>query len=199
MKASKDLVGKPIVSITDGRILGKVNDIYLDRELRHVVAVHSGYEGLLRRKAQMIPRDQVVLFGEDTILVRQSDVILPEDQVEGGETWIRRDQLSGRNVDTPGGTRIAKLDDVILDDQAGVIGFVLGRTYIESPVAESGAISREVVVDTGAEDGVMTIELEKAEQEHFQFPSSPEKSEEPPVPEKQPVNENEESGGLRDL
>lgn len=170
MKASKDLVGKPIVSIADGRIVGKVNDIYLDKELKHVVAVHSGYEGLLKRKAQVILRDQVVLFGADTILVRQTDVILPEDQVEEIETWIRRDQLNGRNVDTPGGTRIARVDDVILDDEAGVLGFVLGRTFVESPVTESGAISREVVVDTGAEDGIMTIDLEKAEREHFQFP-----------------------------
>lgn len=184
MKASKDLVGKPIVSIADGRILGKVNDVYLDRELRHVVAVHSGYEGLLRRKPQVILRDQVVLFGEDVILVRQSDVIRGEDQVQEIDSWIRRDQLNGRNIDTPGGTRIAKLDDVILDDQAGVVGFVLGRTFVESPVAESGAISREVVVDTGAEDGVMTIELEKAELEHFQIQNNQERDEEPASPEK---------------
>lgn len=188
MKASKDLVGKPIVSIADGRIVGKVNDIYLDQELRQVVAVHSGYEGLLRRKPQVILRDQVVLFGEDTILVRQSDVILGEDQVREQvpdfDSWIRRDQLNGRNVDTPGGTRIAKLDDIILDDQAGVLGFVLGRTYIESPVAESGALSRDVVVDTGAEDGVMTIDLEKAEREHFPLPGSQEMDKEPASPEK---------------
>lgn len=171
MRASKDLVGKPIFSISDGRILGSLSDVYLDKEWKRVVALHTGYEGLLKRKAQVILRDSVALFGVDAILVKQSDVILPEDEVEEFESWIRRDQLNGRNVDTPGGTRIARVDDVILDDEANVLGFAFGRTYIESPVAESGAISRDVVIDTGKEDGIMTIDLEKAEQESFHFSS----------------------------
>lgn len=171
MRASKDLVGKPIISIADGRNIGTLGDVYLDKELNRVVALQIGYEGLLRRKAQVILRDSVTLFGVDAILVERSDVIYPEGEVEGFESWIRRDHLNGRNVDTPGGTRIARVDDVILDDEANVLGFAFGRTYIDSPVAESGAISCEVVIDTGQEDGVMTIDLEKAERENFRFSS----------------------------
>lgn len=169
MRASKGLVGKPIVSIVDGRIVGNISDVYLDRDLRRIVALHIGHEGLLNRKAQVILRENVVLFGVDTVLIKQSDVILSEEEVEDFDVWIRRDQLTGRSIDTPGGTRIARVDDVILDDGANVLGFALGPTYIESPVAESGAISREIVIDTGQEDGTMTIDLEKAEQEHFRF------------------------------
>ena len=171
MIASKSLVGKPIVNITDGRIVGHISDVYLDRDLRCIVALHVGHEGLLNRKAQVILRENVELFGVDTVLVRQSDVILSEEKVEDFEVWIRRDHLTGRSIDTPGGKRIARVDDVILDDEANVLGFALGfalgRTYIESPLAESGVISRDIVIDTGQEDDIMTIDLEKAKQEHF--------------------------------
>lgn len=169
MRASKDLVGNPIVSMTNGRSIATVSDVYLDRELNRIVALLTGYEGLLKRKAQVVLRERVTVLGEDVILTEATDVILPEDQVEAFNTWIRRDQLNGRNVDTPGGTRIARLDDVIVSDEGEVLGFSFGRTYIDSPVAESGAVSCQAVIDTGAEDGVMTIDLEKAERENFAY------------------------------
>ena len=171
MRVSKSLVGKSIVSIADGRMLGPVSDVFLDKGLSQVVAILTGEEGLWNRKIHLIKRDDVVLYGVDTVLVKQSNVIHAEENAAGFDSWIRRDQLHGRNIDTPGETRIAKLDDVILDEDACVLGFTLGRTYIDSPVAESGAVSRDVIIDTGGEDGIMTIDLEKAEQEKFHFPT----------------------------
>ena len=59
MITSRDHSGKPIFSITDGKKLGEVKDLYLDREMRQVAAVFLGREGLINRKTLMIARSAV--------------------------------------------------------------------------------------------------------------------------------------------
>jgi sporulation protein YlmC with PRC-barrel domain len=80
------------------------------------------------------------------------------------EQWVRRQDVVGREVDTTGGTKVGVIGDVIINDDDGVIGFKLARVFVEGPIAKKQTIAREVVVDTGAVDGVMTIDLAQAEQ-----------------------------------
>jgi sporulation protein YlmC with PRC-barrel domain len=167
MKFAKDLLNKQIVSVDNGQILGKVHDVYLDADLRTVSGLHLGHEGFLRRTAQLIPRSEIMLLGRDTVLVKQADVVVEEEQIEAVEQWVRRENLAGRELATAGGTKIATIDDVVIDDTGEVLGFTLGRTYVDSPVAESGAVSRAVIIDVAAADNVITMDLEKAEQELF--------------------------------
>jgi len=51
-----------------------------------------------------------------------------------------------------------------LDGEARITGFSLGKVFVEGPVAESRRIMKGAVVDTGRDDGVMTVDLSKAEQ-----------------------------------
>lgn len=167
MKFAKDLLNKQVVSVNNGQILGKVHDIYLDADLRAVSGLHLGHEGFLHRTAQLIPRSEIMLLGQDTVLVKQADVVVEEGQIDAVEQWVRRENLAGRELATAGGTKIATIDDVVIDDTGQVLGFTLDRTYVDSPVAESGAVSRAVIIDVAAADNVITIDLKKAEQESF--------------------------------
>jgi hypothetical protein len=47
MITSKELSNKPIISITDGKKLGEVKDLYLDQDMRQVAAIFLGKEGLI--------------------------------------------------------------------------------------------------------------------------------------------------------
>lgn len=167
MKFAKDLLNKQVVSVSNGQILGKVHDIYLDADLRTVSGLHLGHEGFINRTAQLIPRSEIMLFGQDTVLVKQADAVVEEGQTDSMEQSVRRENLAGRELATAGGTRIATIDDVVIDDTGQVLGFTLGRTYVDSPVTESGAVSRAVIIDVAAADNVITIDLKKAEQESF--------------------------------
>ena len=40
MRNSKEFIGKPIISLDEGRQLGTVRDIYVDRELTALAGVH---------------------------------------------------------------------------------------------------------------------------------------------------------------
>ena len=163
MRLGKDLINKPIYSIDEGKLLGKVQDIYLDSTLEVVLGLYIGSQGLVRRKAELIRSGDVVVFGTDAVLVRGNDVVTDDSTTPAAKEWIRREKLIGREADTPGGTRLGVIGDVIVDPTGRITGFALSRAYVEGPLAEKRVISRSVIIDTGQEDGRMTVDLAKLE------------------------------------
>lgn len=184
MRLGKDLTNKPIISVTDGRILGEVKDLYIDAELYNLTGLHLGTEGLLKRKSNLIERANVVVFGIDVMLTRQADVVTDDQVLADAQAWLRLDKLRGREIDTPGGTRLGKLGDVMLDEDGRITGFTLARVYVEGPLAEKGVIKRAAVIDTGRDDSPMTVDLLKLEQLYQADDQSPaaEAEPEPVVP-----------------
>lgn len=176
MRLGKDLINKPIFSITDGQNLGTVKDIYFDNDLKIITGIFTGTEGLLKRKQLMIPSSQVSVYGIDAVLVNDNNVIVSEDSVAGTAEWVRLSKLKGRDVDTPGGTKVATIGDVVLGEAGNVVGFTLSKVFVEGPVAQQGQITRSVIVDTGNEDGIMTINLTQAEVGEAEAKSTGEKS-----------------------
>ena len=47
MITSREHSNKPIISMTDGKKVGEVKDLYLDQDMRQVSAVFLGREGSL--------------------------------------------------------------------------------------------------------------------------------------------------------
>ncbi len=163
MRLGKDLINKPIYTLDEGRLLGKAQDLYLDDQLEVVLGLFLGYQGLVRRKNQLIRSGDIVVFGIDAILVKNADVITDDSTLTAARTWLRREKLAGRDVDTPGGTRLGVLGDVVLDTAGRITAFGLSKVYVEGPLAEKRVIARSAVVDMGSEDGGMTVDLNRLE------------------------------------
>jgi len=163
MRLGKELTGKPIISISDGRLLGTVKDIYLDEDLRGMTGIYTGSEGLIKRKALLIHRENVVVFGIDAVLVKNAEVVTDSEAVTESEHWLRLSKLRGRDIETEGGTKVGTVGDIAIGEEGDISGFTLARVFVEGPVAEKGYIPRRALFDTGEVDGVMTIDLTKAE------------------------------------
>jgi uncharacterized protein YrrD len=159
----KDLIGRPIFGASDGRRLGEVKDLYLDEKLTGVIGVYLGQDGFLSRRASLIERENVAVFGADAVLAKGSEVVVTSNKATGWDKWIRRDKLQGQRVGTAGGTRVGVMDDVILDEMMQVVGFSMLRVFAEGPIEEKHAIAREALVrfDTDADEVI--IDLSKAE------------------------------------
>ena len=71
--------------------------------------------------------------------------------------------LRGREIQTEGGTKIGVIDHVILDHEARVLGFGLGRVFSQGPLAERKVLAREAIKDLGDAKKPMTIDLTQAE------------------------------------
>ena len=118
---------------------------------------------MIKRKALAVKHEDVVVLGIDAILVKNADVVIDDKDVSEIKGWLRLDKLQGREIDTPGGTKVGTVGDIVVDDEGTVTGFKLGRVLVEGPIAEQKAISREVMIDPGDGDDPMTIDLSKAE------------------------------------
>ena len=165
MQAGKDLIGKPIFSISNGRQLGTVKDLYLDTGLNLVTGVFLGPQRLFSRKSLLIERSNVMVFGVDAILAKHSEAVTDSSKAAEWAKWMRRDRIQGRQVATVGETKVGTIDDVILDEAMRIIGFRLLRVFVEGPIAENRAVVREAVIEAGNEDDVMIIDLSKAERQ----------------------------------
>jgi uncharacterized protein YrrD len=164
MRQGKELIGKPIYSVSDGRHLGAVRDLYLDSQLDSLMGLYLGSEGLFSRRASLITWENVQVLGLDAVLVHDSDVVTDSNERPEVAGWMRREDLQGRNVETPGGTKVGTIGDVLLDEEARVVGFTLGRVFVEGPIAETRRVLKSAVITSGAADEVITVDLAKAEQ-----------------------------------
>jgi sporulation protein YlmC with PRC-barrel domain len=163
MITSKELSNKPIISITDGKKLGEVKDLYLDQEMRQVAAIFLGKEGLINRKTLMIARSAVQVYGIDVWLVSGTDIVSGPEAVPESGTFTLIGDLRGRELQTEGGTKVGVIDHVILDDEARVLGFGLGKVYAQGPLAERKTIARDAILNLGNMKEPMTINLAQAE------------------------------------
>jgi len=169
MRLARELINLPVFSITGGREIGKVKDLYLDDRLNHITAIYLGGNGLLSRSESFIRQADVITLGRDAIFVQDEDSVLDEAETpelsEWLKRWKRRDDLKGRELRTPGGTKIGRLGDIILDEEDNIAGFSLSQTFVTGPIAENKAVSRSAMIDPaeGKDDDLMTIELAAAE------------------------------------
>jgi uncharacterized protein YrrD len=168
MFLGKDIIGNPVIAVSDGRSIGKVKDLYLTADLRSVAGIYLGTEGLFSRRSLLVRSEDVITMGKDAVLVKHDQVIQEEeDTFETEETWLRRDELQGRTVDSPGGTKVGKIGDVIINQEGKVMGFNFSQVYVSGPIADNHSVAIHTVQDVGHEDGVMTIDLEQAEQQNL--------------------------------
>lgn len=181
MRLGKDLINKPIYTLDEGKLLGKVQDLYVDDALEVILGIYLGAQGLVRRRSQLIRSGDVSVFGADAILVKSADVITDDNDLAAAKEWLRRDKLAGRDVDTPGGTRLGQLGDVVVDAAGRITGFAMWKVFVEGPLADKRVIDRSAVLDTGQVDGRMTVDLSRLEAALINAAPLPPEDEEIPI------------------
>ncbi|MBP7693155.1 MAG: hypothetical protein KA764_14620 [Anaerolineales bacterium] len=163
MPPSKDQHGKPLICLTNGRQLGEVKDLYLDSQYTRVTAVFVRQEGLLNRKTFAVERGKIQVLGIDAWLVSTPDAVVELSAIGGADLFVAVGALRGRELHTEGGTKLATVDDVLLDADGVVIGFTLGKLFVQGPLAERKTIARAAITSFGGKDAPMLTSLAKAE------------------------------------
>ncbi len=163
MRLGKDLDNKSIISVSDGKILGRTKDLYVNQDLTQLAGLFIGTEGVIRRTEQIIPSDRIVLLGIDVILVKDPDVITTTKAMPETDDWHRLSHLHGKEARTPGGTKLATIDDIMLDQQGDISGFSLSRVFVTGPLADRPLIPREVVVDAFQSSDALLVDFPQLE------------------------------------
>jgi uncharacterized protein YrrD len=140
MIKSKHIIGKPMVTIQHGEIIGKVRDVLID-PIKYEVAALVLPRKLLSRKAMVLPRHQVHVFGVDVILVKSDEVMARDDSLATVSSLVAvRKQLKGQAVVTEQGIRIGIVDDLYIDESGRVVSYALSKVLVKGPLAESKSI-----------------------------------------------------------
>lgn len=163
MLTGRQIEGKQLISLTDGKKVGEVKDLYLDEELNKIAGVFVGWEGLFNRKDFAVDRASIEVLGIDAWLVHDANVVLPPDEILNSARFVTLNNLRGREIVSEGGTPIGAVDDVLLDETGTVLGFSLGKIQVKGTLAERKAIARSTISTIGGKQAAMTANVALAE------------------------------------
>jgi len=163
MARTKEFQGKLLISLSDGKKLGEIKDVYLNQEATKVVAAYLGKSGIINRKSLAVDLAHIKLFGIDAWLTDSSDIVIAKDDVSGSDTFLLADSLRGREIQTDGGTKIGTIGDILVDEKCEVIGFAFDKLLVEGPLSESRAIARAAITSLGSDNSPIIAALDQAE------------------------------------
>jgi len=163
MRLAKDLVGKPVITISDGQVIGEVKDVCLTTDQTAIAGVFLGKKGLIKRKQRLIPASDVVLFGIDIVLVDSPEAVTDKKAHPEAKDWTLLNKAIGRNVKTTGGTQIGRVADVVFDEVGDVTALALSKIIVDGPIKASGVINYKSVVSSGGKKEPITVHMDLAE------------------------------------
>jgi sporulation protein YlmC with PRC-barrel domain len=134
--ASQKLIGNPVIGITNGEMLAKVEDLQIDPKALKAAAAITSTGSVLNREIEAIPAEEVEVWGQDAILAKQPDAIVKEEELDDRDGWLSAsDDIRGYEVVAEDGTRIGTLGDVVLDNEGQIMGYEMAEVVTEGRVA----------------------------------------------------------------
>lgn len=163
---SLDLRGKKIVSVTNGEIIGEVVDVLVDPQARRVAALVTSRGNLFRRETQMLANEDISVIGKHVILSNRPDVVRNSEDIAGRDHWIAvSDHLRGNDVVTSDGTRIGRLQDIIVDPHGEIVGYALSNITVEGPIADNKQIPANSIQSFGKDAVIVDPSVVHANQQ----------------------------------
>ena len=153
MKKSVDILGLPVISITEGRELGMSKTLLIDAPNRVVAAITIEDEDWYRG-VKLIPYDNVIAVGEDAVTINNSENILTLDAAGDFETLLD-DNI--RVIGTKAITRTGVIQGIISEIFIGEDGNI-EKCEITTPEGMTSEVTAEQVSIFGKEVTVISPE-----------------------------------------
>ena len=153
MKKSVDILGLPVISITEGRELGMSKTLLIDAPNRIVAAITIEDEDWYRG-VKLIPYDNVIAVGDDAVTLNNSENILTLDAAGDFETLLD-DNI--RVIGTKAITRTGVIQGVISEIYIGKDGSI-EKCEITAPEGATSEVTADQVAIFGKEVTVISPE-----------------------------------------
>ena len=120
MKKSAEILGLPIISITEGRELGTSKTLLIDAKKGLVAAITIEDEEWYRG-VKLIPYDAVIAIGDDAITIVHSENILRYNEAGDYETMLDENiRVLGTKAITKNGTIQGKVTEILIGDDGKI-------------------------------------------------------------------------------
>ncbi len=150
MIKTQDLIGKPIVTMNHGEIIGKVKDVLIDPTMFRVSALVLPPSKMFSKESLVVPRTVIHVFGRDVILVKSNEAMVRDNTLHSVASLLAVvRQMKGRPIATEKGVKVGILNDILIDDDGKIVGYDLSKVFIEGPVAQSKRVPFRVTRSIG--------------------------------------------------
>lgn len=171
MKKSVEILGLPIISITEGRELGMSKSLLIDAKNGTVAAITIEDEDWYRG-VKLLPYESVIAIGEDAVTITNSENILRLEDAGDYETMLDDNiRIIGTKAITKTGTIQGKITEIFVGDNGSIekceISAADGNTS-EIAADQISIFGKQVtVIDPDAEEKkTENISASKAEAKH---------------------------------
>ncbi len=148
MKKTKEIVGLPIISISDGIEVGKVKTVIINAEKGAIdyVVVDSGIQIL---SAKVIPTEYVLGIGEYALTIENEDAINDISKIPAAIDLLQKNiQVKGTKVLTKKGRLLGEIGDIYIDEEDNCN--IIGLEYIADITQKSiRIIPRDSIITFG--------------------------------------------------
>jgi uncharacterized protein YrrD len=160
IQSTHDLIGKPVISVTNGQNIASVVDFMISPEKLVLTALVTSKGGLLSRKIEAIRSADVQVWGMHAVLVKDHDVVQKEDELYDRDEWMSiSEDLKSREIVTVDGTRLGTIKDILIDRQGKMLAYELSKVPKDSYAFEGKLIPVEATQSLGTH--VLVVDLKK--------------------------------------
>lgn len=161
--------GKSIISISNGQIIGTVNDILIDHKALTIAAIVTSKSTLLSRDIDVIPAAEIQVWGEDVILVSGPIIIRKKEEApELAESLSVSGQIKRRNVFSLNGIRVGEISDLVIDAEGNLVSYEfekvtpgMAEVMVDSPEGDRKYLPLELTHALGKD--VLIVDLHKSQ------------------------------------
>ena len=172
MKNSREIIGLPVIELSEGKALGRVSGLVVDPASGRIEAFQVGEKSLLKNKMQLVPFSKVKSIGQDAITLNGQEAVFEQEQTPELVMLLDKKLLGGRLV-TADGTLIGTVEDFSFNTDTGA----LGNLFASSEKAHSRLKIEIAAVQNFGRDFIilaenfreLTEEIEPAEKRSKQF------------------------------
>ena len=153
MKKSVDILGLPVISITEGRELGMSKTLLIDAPNRVVAAITIEDEDWYRG-VKLIPYDNVIAVGDDAVTINNSENILTLDAAGDFETLLDDNiRVIGTKAITRTGVIQGNITEIYIGDDGSI-----EKCEITAPEGSTSEVTADQVAIFGKEVTVISPE-----------------------------------------
>ena len=153
MKKSVDILGLPVISITEGRELGMSKTLLIDAPNRFVAAI-SIEDEVWYRGVKLIPYDNVIAVGDDAVTINNSENILTLDAAGDFETLLDDNiRVIGTKAITRTGVIQGNITEIYIGDDGSI-----EKCEITAPEGSTSEVTADQVAIFGKEVTVISPE-----------------------------------------
>lgn len=154
MQRVNQMFGKEVINQVSGEKIATVQDIVMDRDTRHVMALLVRSGGLMG-STSVVRWSAVVSVGDVVVIRAEQALPALDDDAEVSELTRQANRITGTPVISDRGEQLGSVGDIFINEQGEVVGFEVKQGMLHSnrylPAEHVQAVGRDAVISTLAE------------------------------------------------